>query len=89
MKVRIANLFVAAATSVALVASPAVAAPQGPARTNAAVAVDARAGADSDADSELFRGRRGGALGFILIAVVIAIGVYIVVDDDNESPASP
>ena len=89
MKVRIAKLFTAAATSVALVASPAVAASQGSAKS-AASTVGARAGAMSDADEELFRGRRrGGALVFILIAVVIAVGIYIIIDDkDNERPVS-
>ena len=86
---RIAKLFTAAATSVALMASPAVAASQASAKS-AVTNVDARVGAMSDADEELFRGRgRGGALVFILVAVVIAIGIYIVVkDDDDESPVS-
>jgi len=33
---------------------------------------------------------KGGALVFILIAVVIAVGIYIIVDDKNgENPVSP
>ena len=87
---RIAKLFTAAATSVALMASPAVAASQAPAKSVSAMNVDSRVGAMSDADEELFRGRgRGGALVFILVAVVIAIGIFIVVDDeDGEDPVS-
>lgn len=89
MKVRIAKLFTAAATSVALLASPAVATSQVSAKS-AASTVGARAGVTSDADEELFRGRRrGGALVFILIAIVIAVGIYIIVDDeDDEDPVS-
>ena len=83
---RFGKSLAAALTSMSLIAAPAVAAPSSAAQLDVA----ARAGTASDADSELFRGRRGGALVFILIAVVIAIGIYIVVDDDdNEEPASP
>lgn len=88
---RIAKLFTAAATSVALMATPAVAASQASAQS-AVSSVGARAGVMSDADDELFRGRnkrRGGFLVFILIAVVIAVGIYIIVDDeDDEDPVS-
>ena len=84
---RLNKIITAAATSVALISAPAFAAPTASA---AQIDVAARASAGDDAESELFRGRRGGALVFILIAVVIAVGVYIVVDDDNnEAPASP
>ena len=87
---RFGKIFTAAFTSAALLATPVVAAPM-----SAASRIDAaaRASADTSVEDELFRNRgnrRGGALVFILIAVVIAVGVYIVVDkDDKENPVSP
>ena len=46
---------------------------------------------ESEEESELFgENRRGGILALILIAAAIAIGVYIVLDDEeDEEPASP
>lgn len=90
---RIAKFITAAAVSASLVAAPAVAAPSGSA---AKIDALARAGASVDAENELFRKRgkkrRGGTgvFAIIIIAIIISIGIYIIVDDDkNEAPASP
>lgn len=95
-KVRIAKLLVAAATSAAMVVTPAVAQSQTAPRSGAPLGLDARAAAAVDAENELFRNRGrkrrggGGAFVLIIIAIIIAIGIYIIVDDDdNEAPASP
>ena len=60
----------AALASVSLIAAPVVAAPSAATQ----LSIDARASAEGNAESELFRGRRGGALVFILLAAVIAAG---------------
>lgn len=94
---RIAKLLVAAVTSAALVATPAVAQSQAASRSGELSALGARAAAAVDAENELFRKRGnrkrrggGGVIVIIVVALIIALGVYIVVDkDDNEAPASP
>lgn len=89
---RFGKLITAALTSVALVSVPAAAA-RTPRASQLNIASRASATTDSNSDDSLFRGRRkgkGGALVFILIAVVIAVGIYIVVKDKNgENPVSP
>ena len=79
---RITKTLSVLAASVALLTTPTLAA--------SAPVADARTAAVSDEESDLFGNRRGGILALILIAVVIAIGIYIVVDDEeDEEPASP
>lgn len=74
----------AAAVSAAILTTPTLAA-------SVPVAADARTATATDEESQLFgENRRGGILALILIAAAIAIGVYIVVDDEeDEEPASP
>ena len=93
---RIAKLMIAAATSAAMVVTPAVAQSQTAPRSGAPTGLDTRAAATVDAGNDLFRKNRkkrrggGGAFVLIIIAIIIAIGIYIIVDDDdNEAPASP
>lgn len=75
--------FLAAASAVALITTPTMAA----ASRTAPIAADVRTGETAEGE-ELF-GSRGGLLAIILIAVVIAIGIYIYVEDeDDEDPVS-
>lgn len=78
---RTPSILTAAAASVALLATPTLASAAAP------IAADVRKGETAEGE-ELF-GSRGGLLAIILIAVVIAIGIYIVVDDEeDEDPVS-
>lgn len=89
---RLVKFLTAATTSVALMVAPAVAAPTG---VSGQLEAAARASAAGESGEDLFRtrGRQrrgGGILALILIAAIIALGVYIITDDDdNEAPASP
>ena len=80
------KFLVAAASATALITAPTMAA-----ASQAPIAADTRAVEASEDESELFgENRRGGILALILIAAAIAIGVYIVLDDEeDEEPASP
>ena len=80
---RVTKFLTVAAASAALLTTPTLAA-------TAPIATDLQAVETTDEDSELFGNQRGGILALILIAAAIAIGVYIVVDDEeDEEPASP
>ncbi len=80
---------IAAATAVALSATPAIAAANQSAAAARAASVEvAPAGESVEGDSELFR--RGGFIIPFLVIVVILIGIYIAVDDKgNNPPLSP
>ena len=96
---RIGSLITAAIASSALVATPTLAASRSLPVSAAAYTAfqDVETADDDDDDDEegaYLPGKGGlfggGALAFVLIAAIIAIGVYIVVDDDeNEDPVSP
>ncbi len=80
---------IAAATAVALSATPAIAAANQSAAVSRAAGVEvAPIGETVEGDSELFN--RGGFIIPFLVIVVILLGVYVAVDDKgNEAPLSP
>ncbi len=80
---------IAAAAAVALSATPAIAAANQSAAAARAASVEvAPADETVEGDSELFG--RGGFIIPLLVIVVILLGVYVAVDDnDGESPVSP
>jgi hypothetical protein len=80
---------IAAATAVALSATPAIAAGNQSAAAARAASVEvAPAGETVEGDSELFR--RGGFIIPLLVIAVILLGIYVAVDDNgNNPPVSP
>jgi len=85
----IAKMLTVALASTALMVSPALAASQATAKL-AATSVNTRAGATSDADEGLFRGRgRDTSVIVFFAAILLAIGIYIAVDEEGDEPVSP
>ena len=82
---RVPKFLTIAAASAALLTTPTLAA------SSPLPTTDAEAVGEAGDESQLFgENRRGGILALILIAAAIAIGVYIVLDDEeDEEAASP
>ena len=80
---------IAAAAAAALAATPTLAAAQSSAAVaRAAAAQAAPAEENVDGESEMFG--RGGFIIPLLVIVVIALGIYVALDDEEDDlPASP
>lgn len=76
---------IAAVAAISLSATPAIAAANGSAAAARAASVEvAPAGETVEGESEMFG--RGGFIIPLLAIILIIIGIYIAVDDDEEGP---
>jgi len=80
---------VAAVAAIGLSATPAIAAANSSAAAARAASTEiAPAGESVDGESEMFG--RGGFIIPLLVIIVIALGIYVAIDDeDDDLPASP